>query len=123
MRKTIKINGIDFTSLFTPYGYSVQYKKVMGPNSGDTLSGEHIDDVRAWKAVLQCLCLPSSESELSKLLTVCEDTYVSVYYFDIKSNAYRNAVMMPSEPTQKFVGTGSNNVDYWVGTSITFTEK
>lgn len=123
MKKTIKINGVDFSRLFTPYGYTVQYKKVRGPNSGDMLSGEHTDDVRAWKAVVQCVCVPSSEAELARLLTICEDTYVSVYYFDIKTNAYRTAIMMPSEPTQKHAGMGANGVNYWSGTAITFTEK
>ena len=123
MRKTFKINGIDFSNLFTPYGYTVQYKKVRGPNSGDMLSGEHTDDVRAWKAVVSCVCMPSSEEKLAKLLSVCEDTYVTVYYFDIKKNAYRSAVMMPSEPVQKHVGVGANGVSYWSGTAITFTEK
>lgn len=123
MKKTIKINGVDFSSMFTPYGYTVQYKKVRGPNSGDMLSGEHTDDVRAWKAEVRCVCVPTSEADLAKLLTICEDTYVNVYYFDIKTNSYRNAIMMPSEPIQKHAGVGTNGVNYWTGTAITFTEK
>ena len=123
MKKTIKINGVDFSRLFTPYGYTVQYQKVKGPNSGDMLSGERTDDVRAWKAVVHCVCAPSSEEDLSQLLTICADTYVTVYYFDIKQNAYRHAIMMPSEPVQKYAGVGPNGVSYWSGTAITFTEK
>lgn len=124
MKKTIKINGIDFSDLFTMYGYTVQYKKISGPNSGYMLSGDYTDDVRKWKAVITCIAIPTTEEQLSALLSeVCDGAYCTVYFFDPKIKAYRTAEMMPSEPSQKHRGTGSNAFEYWTGTVLTFTER
>lgn len=124
MKKTIKINGTDFSSMFTPYGYSVQYKKITGPNSGYMLSGDYTDDVLKWKAVITCICMPETEEQLSTLLSaVCEGAYCTVYFYDPKVKGYRTAEMMPSEPSQTHRGVGVNGFDYWTGTILTFTER
>ena len=34
MSKTIKINDVDFTSMFTPVGYVVGYKSIQANNGG-----------------------------------------------------------------------------------------
>lgn len=124
MKKSIKINAIDFTELFTPYGYTVQYKKVTGPNSGYMMNGDYTDDLRAMKAVITCICLPTTEVQLSSLLAqIYADKYCSVYFFDPKINNYRSAIMIPSEITSMHRGRGSNELDYWTGTKLTFTER
>lgn len=123
MKKTIKINGIDYTDYFTPVGYSVSYKKIRGNNSGYMLDGSYTDDVYAIKAVITCICMPLDETKLSKLLTSIAETYVTVYFYDPRLRAYREAEMMPSEPNQKFKGSGANLIDYWTGTIIQLTER
>ncbi len=123
MKKTIKINGIDYTDFFTPVGYSVSYKKIRGNNSGYMMDGSYTDDVRAIKAVITCICMPLDESKLSKLLTSIAETYVTVYFYDPKVGQYRESKMMPSEPTQKFKGSSADLIDYWTGTVIQLTER
>ena len=124
MKKTIKINGIDFSDLFTPFGYSVQYKKVSGKNSGYLMSGDYVDDVIGWKASIICICMPQNEGNLSKLLSIIyESAYCSVYFYDPQKGDYRTAVMMPSETSQTHKGIGSNGLNYWTGTVLTFTEQ
>lgn len=123
MKKTIKINGIDYTDFFTPTGYSVSYQKIRGSNSGYMMDGSYTDDVLATKAVITGVCMPLNEARLSDFLVAVADTYVDVYFYDPKLRTYRNAEMMPSDPAQKFRGTGSDLLDYWTGTVMTFTER
>lgn len=123
MKKVIKINGTDYTDFFTPTGYSVSYKKIRGVNTGYMLDGSYTDDVLAIKAVITCICMPTNEERLSEILTTIADTYLDVYFYDPRLKAYRTAQMMPSDPEQKYRGTGADLVDYWTGTVIQFTER
>lgn len=123
MKKNIVINGINFTDLFTPTGYAVSYQKIKGKNARYMLDGSYMDDVLAVKAIVTCVCMPTSEEKLSQLLSVLSETYVYVYYFDLRQNAYRTAEMMPSDPSQQYRGTGTNALDYWTGTVVKLTER
>lgn len=123
MRKTILLNGTDYTDAFTPTGYSVSYKKIRGDNSGYMLDGSYTDDVIAVKAIITCICMPTDEETLAGLLALLAETYLDVRFFDPRLNEYRTATMMPSDPEQKFRGTGTNAIDYWTGTVVTLTEK
>ena len=123
MKKRITINGRDLTDAFTPTGYTVSYKKIRGTASGYMLDGSYTDDVLASKAVITHTLMPANEAVLSQVLVAIADTYCNVNFYDPKVQAYRTAQMMPSEPQQKFRGTGSDSVDYWTGTVITFTER
>lgn len=124
MKKSIKINATDFSDLFTPYGYTVQYKKVTGSNSGYMLNGDYTEDLRSMKAVITGICMPTTDEQLSNLLKqIYADTYCSVYFYDPKIQNYRTAIMIPSETTSTHRGNGSNGLDYWTGTKVTFTER
>lgn len=123
MKKRIKIDGIEYTSLFTPEGYTVSYKKIRGNNSGYMLDGSYTDDVVDTKAVITCVCMPLNEDQLSEFLVAISDVYLNVWFYDPKIKDYRTAEMLPSEPTQKFAGTGTNSLDYWTGTVVQFTER
>lgn len=114
---------VDYTSAFTPTGYTVSYIKRRGPNSGDMEDGTHVDDVRATKAVVTCFCMPANETVISNLLTLISETYLQVYFYDPKIKAYRTMIAMPSEPSQRYRGEAASSVEYWTGTVITFTEK
>lgn len=123
MKKTIKINEIDYTDFFTPEGYTVSYKKIRGKNSGYMMDGSYTDDVLATKAAITCICMPLNEERLSEFLTAVSDTYLNIYFYDPKVKKYRTAEMMPSEPAQKFRGTGADLMDYWTGTVMQFAER
>lgn len=123
MRKNISINGVSFTDIFTPTGYTVSYQKRHGNNDGLMLDGSQIEDVRAVKAVVTCYCMPTDEAQLQQLLTVLANTYVTLNYFDPRTGAYRVITAIPSEPSQKYRGRGINSLEYWTGTVVTFTEK
>lgn len=123
MKKTIKINGTDYTSFFTPTGYTVAYKKIRGKNSGHMLDGSYTDDVLATKTVITCICMPLNEEKLSAFLVEISDTYVTVEYYDPKVKAYKTVQAIPSDPSQKFRGSGSDLLEYWTGTVVQFTER
>lgn len=128
--KTIKINGEDFTSYFTPVGYNVSYLRPTGENKGTMLDGsKNVDALRkpdgeiAEKSIITATCMPLNEQQLQKILAAVSAEYLNVEYFEPKIAGYRTAVMIPDPPKQKYVGTGVNQVDYWAGTVITLTER
>lgn len=123
MSKSITINGVNYTDMFTPTGYMVSYQKRRGNNSGPMLDGSYVDDVLAVKAVVTCTCMPTNETQLQQLLTVLANTYVTLNYFDPRTSAYRVITAIPSDPSQKYRGSGVNSLEYWTGTVVTFTEK
>lgn len=121
--KDFALNGANFTSLFTPTGYTVSYQKRRGSNGGIMLSGEQTEDVLAIKAVVTCYCMPTDEAQLQQFLSVIASAYVTVYYFDPRARAYRTIKAIPSEPTLKYRGQGAvGALQYWTGAVITFTE-
>ena len=121
--KTIKINGIDITSYFTPAGYSVEYKKITGSNSGYMLDGSYTEDVLARKAVVVLPCMPLKEADLSALLSnIYQDDYVTVYFFDPQKQAYRTMEAIAGETEAKFRGAGGTGLSFWTGMIVTLTE-
>lgn len=123
MSKTIKINGIDFTSYFTPVGYKVGHKKIKGPNEGYMLDGSFKEDVLAIKAIIICTCMPLTEMQLNALLAQLYSGALSVYFYDPWTYEYRTAEMSCEPPVGVDRGTGANATEYWTGMVLAFTEK
>lgn len=124
MSKTIKINGTDYTSMFTPYGYKVSYQPVYGNNGGQMLDGTYTEDEIKLNAVITLDCMPLTESQLSTILSeIYGSSYSQVYYFDPKEKAYRQIEARRSVSEQKNRGIGADGNEYWTGTIVTFTER
>lgn len=123
MAKPFKLNGIDMSTYFTRYGYTVAYKSIKGDLAGYMLDGSYTDDVLARKAVVTLICMPQTDAQMSILLQAIMQDYVTLEYFDPKISGMRTATFMPSEPEQKYRGTGADGNDYWTGTKVVFTEK
>lgn len=123
-RKTIQINGTDYTDYFPPEGYKVQYTKVTGQNEGLMLDGSYTEDILAIKAVVSSPLMPLTEAQQSKLLQdLLSEDYATVYYFDPRRNAYRSAVMQYEIEASKHRGTGADGKEYWTGMAVTFTDR
>lgn len=124
MSKTIKINDVDFTSMFTPVGYSVGYKSIQGNNGGLMLDGSYTEDEIAQKALILLPRMPLNSSDLSTLLSnIYGSEYPKVYYYDPKDGDYREIYTRRNETEHQFVGIGTDGKEYWTGTVITLTEK
>lgn len=124
MSKAMKFNGIDVTNMLTPAGYVVEYVSVQGDNGGSTKSGSYVEDEIAVKAVIKAFFRPLNESDLSALLSnIYSYVYVSVYYFDPKTNAYRTITARRTVSSQKYRGKGADGKEYWTGTVVTLTEN
>lgn len=124
MSKSMKFNGVDVTNMLTPAGYEVEYVSVQGDNGGRTKDGSYVEDEIAVKAVIKAPFIPLNESDLSALLSVIYSaTYVSLYYFDPKANAYKTITARKSVSSQKYRGKGADGKEYWTGTVVTITEK
>ena len=123
-RKTIQLNGVDFTAFFPPEGYEVEYIKVTGSNEGTMLDGSYTEDVLAIKAVVSSPLMPLTEEQQSLFLqTIQSRDYASVYYFDPKKNAYRKPDMQYQIERMRHRGTGANGSEYWTGLAVTFTDR
>lgn len=123
-RKTMQVNGTDYTSFFPPSGYEVSYIKVKGNNEGTMLNGAYTEDIIAIKAVVSSPLMPLTEAQQSQFIQdVLSDDYASVYYFDPRKNTYRTAVMQYEIKPMKHRGTGADNNEYWTGLAVTFTDR
>ena len=121
--KTIKINGKDCTDLFTPVGYSVQYKKIMGNNSGYMLDGSYTEDVLAWKTVINLPCMPLKEMSLGSIISsIYSKQYADVYFFDPYRNEYRDIVAIVEGINSRYRGISITGDGYWSGISIVLVE-
>ena len=90
MQFNLKINGTDFSPAFNSIGYGVSYLKIEGDNGGTTLDGTLVEDVLAWKAVVNLPCIDLEEDMLSSLLTACMADSLSVEYYDLKTKKIRS---------------------------------
>lgn len=123
-RKTFQINGVDYTSCCPPAGYTVQYKKVDGGNSGTMLNGAFTEDTIALKAVVHLQFMPLTETQQSNILkNLLSDDYATIYYFDPHKNAYRSAVMTYEIEEAKHRGTSVDTNEYWTGLALTLTDR
>ena len=123
-RKTIQINGTDYTNLFPPAGYEVSYAKITGNNEGTMLNGAYTEDTIAIKAVVSSPLIPLTEAQQSGFIqNLLSNDYATVYYFDPRKNAYRTAVMQYNISTTKHRGTGADGNEYWTGITVTFADR
>src|SRR5574344_526687 len=111
MAKTININGVDFTSYFTPSGFVCAYTKIDGGNGGTMKNGDTIQDIVAVKARGQATCMPLTEEQQKTLLsTIYSSQPVLLQYFDARTGADRTveAYMETNETVYRGVGATGN---------------
>lgn len=121
--KTILINGVNFTSYFTPSGFVCAYTKIDGGNGGTMKNGDTIQDIVAVKARGQATCMPLNELQQAKLLAaIYESQPVTLQYFDARLGHNRSieAYMEASEATYR--GYGGTGVEFWTGIVVSFSE-
>ena len=124
MKKEISINGVDCSSLFMRYGYSVNHKKIHGANGGTMLDGSTTEDVIAVKAVISLSFMPQTEEDLSAFLSsLYGSDYATVYYYDPKEGAYRTIEAIYSEMNAKHLMTNINDNEMWQPGAMTLTER
>ena len=122
--KTIKINGTDYTSMFTRYGYTVGYRKVLGPNGGRTLDSTEYEDLVALKAEITLLFMPEKESDLETLLTALYGSdYAELYYFDPRAGTYRTVPVIVGETDHRHTMKSVDGNEYWTCGTITLRER
>ena len=123
MAKTININGVDFTSYFTPSGFVCAYTKIDGGNGGTMKNGDTIQDIVAVKARGQATCMPLTEEQQKTLLsTIYSSQPVLLQYFDARTGADRTveAYMETNETVYRGIGATGNT--YWTGLVGSFSE-
>lgn len=122
VNKTLKIDGVDITSALA-MPYTVRYKKVRGPNAGVMASGDYEDDVKTTKAVVTIKGQPMAEATASLIAVKCKKPYVTLYYYDLATRAYRTVTALPPDPPFSYAGEDSGGVAIWQTPDMEFTEK
>ena len=121
MNKDIKVNNIDCSSIFTRYGYSVTYKKIMGDAGGDMLDGSTTVDVIAVRPIVTFGFMPVDEDKLSVFIAnLYKKDYAQVYYFDLCEREYKTIEAIYSDIQAGHRLTGTDGKDYWFASTITF---
>ena len=121
--KTFKINGIDYTKYFSHRNWKLEYQPVTGSNSGKMLDGTIFDDEIKLNAVITLSCMPLDESQAATLLDeLLRKVYPVVYYYDLRTGAYREVEMRRKISSATYWGTCVGG-DYWGGMTVTLTER
>lgn len=124
MSKTIKLNGVDFTKMFTSVGYYVTYRSVQGNNGGVMLDGSTMEDELAVKSDVHLPVMPLNEADVGELLSVLyQEPYVTMYYYDPRFKSYRETRFRRNSAEQKYRGFGTDGKEYWTGPELTLLEK
>lgn len=123
MRPTLYINGTNYSSYANKYGYSINYVERHGQNGGLLQSGEQIVDLLRRAPVITWVLNDLPQSMLTQLLSACEDNYVSVTYFDTRTNQDKTDVFHPSISQQSLATTTSAGVKWFNGLVLTLTAR
>lgn len=86
MNMTLLLDSIDYSYLLPKKGYSVSYKKVLGPNSRTTLDGKYHEDILAYKAIVKVDLTPMTSEQISKLAESVQNCRIATFY-DTKTNS------------------------------------
>lgn len=119
MRLPFVADGVDLSPSINKYGYSVSYFKRLGPNSGIMQDGSYQEDVLAYKARIQAETNDLYPDDLAALLQAFTKTYITLTYWDIRTNAERTAEFIPDISASRVAAYGLSGI-YWL-TSVVIT--
>lgn len=122
-RPTLFINGTDYSTYASKYGYTINYTERNGPNGGILQSGVQMTDLLRRAPVITWVLNDLPQQKLSDLLTVCEDNYVSVTYFDTRSNQDKTGMFHPNISQQSLALTTPGGVKWFTGMVLTLTAR
>lgn len=123
-RKTIKINGTDFTSYVPDVGYSVKNVPVYGGNAMTMQTGGKFKDEIANLSEVTMPTLPLTETQVKTLTTtLLAGQTVSLYFYDPDIEDYRVIVANRTfGGKKKYRGMGADGNLYWTGFEVVFEE-
>ena len=119
----LKVNGVDITPYIAYGGLGWQRADVDGPNAGRTLDAEMHRDRVAIKIRWDVTCRPLTATELSKILTLIEDEYVSVQYTDPVTNTVKNGEFYSNNVPAQFLMISQSGIEYWTGLTFPLIQK
>jgi len=108
------LDSTDIGSYLKHGGYSVFYKKILGPNSFHTLDGTYHEDIIVRKAVVTANLLPLTSEQLASIMVLC-DNISQITYFDTKINAEKTVNATASVSIASVLVT-LNSAHYWSDT-------
>lgn len=119
----LKLNDVDIAGLVTPTGLQVNYKKVLGSNSGYMLDGGYTEDLIAIKREVSITFMPLASIDLSAVLNNLHNSKIcKLYYYDPQDGDYREANFMPQDLQTVYRGKNVSGQGYWTGLRATFEE-
>lgn len=117
----MRING---GTVVPPKEFSVGYQTIDSENSGRNADGNMVRDIITEKVKLQCNWAPLSDSEISNLLRLMDQSFFTIEYPDAKVGGQATKTFYAGDRTAP---TYSWNEEFkeikWEGLSVNFIEK
>ena len=101
----------------------MSYIKIEGKNGGTAQDGTMIEDVIAWKAVVNLPCIDIEEDLLSDLLSACMAESVFLSYYDLSKKTVRTIDASVTIGEATFLLQDFDGVRVYTGMAISFREK
>lgn len=121
-KKTVRINGTDFTDLMAQ-PYSVRYRRITGQGTDTMSNGSKRVNLLATKAVVTFRVQPISDAAAALLASLCKNATVTLYYYDVATGNYRTIAAIPSEPEFTFAGTNPEGTNLFTVTGLSMEEQ
>ncbi len=126
MNIVLSIDSIDYSWLLPKKGYTVTYKKVLGPNSCYTLDGKYHEDILAYKAVVRVDLLPMTANQLATFSTAIRNCK-NATFFDTMTNSTVTRAVNATLNSASLVFNTSNKA-FWgasnsKGVTLTIEER
>ena len=124
----LKINDVDLPVSVAPDGYKCEILDLDYNNSssfGRAINGEITRNRIAVKRKLTLKFNAIRSDHLATIITMMEDEFFNVYYFDSKTGGYETKTFYVGDRPANSVATqlSSDTVIYWNGFTVKLTEK
>lgn len=108
---TLYLDNTDFSTYVKKRGYSVSYKRILGPNSFTTLDGTYHEDVIAKKAIVD---VPLNPLTAANLATLTDAVYkaTSATFYDSETGVNVTKSVTASLSTASVIMT-KGTTQYW----------
>lgn len=117
------IDGVDFSPYINKRRYKISYEARVGSNGGTMLDGSETVDILAWKSVCSFELNALTSEQMSTVTAKLMRPYVTMTYFDTRTNSRRTAEFIPSIDAQNYAFERSGKHYFYEGTAITLRER
>lgn len=122
MRLPLIIDGVDFTSVVSKYGYKPYVITRQGKNGGTMLNGDVVVDILAYKTGVSIRLNPMTGADAAAIMAAVSNPYVEATVWDVRTNSEKTATFI-TKISQPNLAILRSSEKWWSGITITLEEK